>query len=173
VQVGGTTKLDSAAWRGNTDNGSSSLKVCCGKTPMSREDWNLLLRTAAEAAISFLEKGGDFLPFAFAIDSQGGLSLVAVDFRDDGTELIEQLRAALKGQAAQGRYRGVAVANDVEIVDPTTQKQTKAIRVELEHRDLEPITWYLPYRRARGEFQYGDANGEGIMQEGERIIFPV
>ena len=47
----------------------------------------------------------------------------------------------------------------------------RPVAVDVEHRDLEPITWFLTYRHHRGRYQFGDANGEGVLQKGEPAIF--
>jgi hypothetical protein len=138
---------------------------------MSQDDWNKLIRAAGDAAIELVETQGEFLPFAFVLTAAGELSRIELEAGDDHLQPIEQLRGVLHKEAARGRYRGVAVAEDVQILDPESEALTKAIRVDLEHRDLEPVTWFLTYRHLRGRYQFGDANGEGVLQKGEPAVF--
>ena len=138
---------------------------------MSQDDWNKLIRAAGDAAIELVETQGEFLPFAFVLTAAGELSRIELELSDDHLQPIEQLRGVLRKEAARGRYRGVAVAEDVQILDPESEALTKAIRVDLEHHALEPLTWFLTYRHHRGRYQFGDANGEGVLQKGEPAIF--
>ncbi|HEX2642961.1 MAG TPA: hypothetical protein VHU81_08200 [Thermoanaerobaculia bacterium] len=138
---------------------------------MSQDDWNRLIRAAGDAAIELVEAQGEFLPFAVALNAGGELSRIELELSDDHLQPIEQLRGVLHKEAARGRYRGVAVAEDVQILDPESEALTKAIRVDIEHRDLEPLSWFLTYRQHRGRYQFGDANGEGVLQKGEPAIF--
>jgi hypothetical protein len=138
---------------------------------MSQDDWNRLIRAAGDAAIELVEAQGDFLPFAFVLSAAGELSRIELELIADHQQPIEQLRGVLHRAAARGLYRGVAVAEDVQILDPETEALTKAIRVDIEHRDLEAVSWFLTYRSLRGRYQFGDANGEGVLQKGEPAIF--
>lgn len=138
---------------------------------MSQEDWNQLIRAAGDAAIELVESQDEFLPFAYVLNASGELSQIEGDFHDAGKQPIEELRSLLRQHAARGRYRGVAVAEDIQILDPETQILTKAIRVDIEHQNTEPVSWFLTYRKVRGRYVFGDANGEGVLQPGEPFVF--
>lgn len=138
---------------------------------MSQEDWNQLIRAAGDAAIELVETQDEFLPFAYVLNLGGELSQIEGDYHDAGKLPIEELRLLLRQHAARGLYRGVAVAEDIQILDPETQILTKAIRVDIEHKDVEPVSWFLTYRKIRGRYVFGDAKGEGILQPGESFVF--
>jgi hypothetical protein len=138
---------------------------------MSQEDWNQLIRAAGDAAIELVETQEEFLPFAYVLNVGGELSQIEADFHDAGKLPIEELRLQLRRHAVRGFYRGVAVAEDIQILDPETQMLTKAIRVDIEHKDVEPVSWFLTYRKVRGRYVFGDANGEGVLQPGEPFVF--
>ena len=102
---------------------------------------------------------------AIALEARraGAYVVKRIDTRDTHGDLV--------ARTYQGTlYRGVAVAEDVQILDPETEVLTKAIRVDIEHRDLEALSWFLTYRQLRGRYQFGDANGEGVLKKGEAAI---
>src|SRR5262245_7758917 len=128
-----------------------------------REEGRMLLQTASMMFCDLLKKQAAFLPFAVAFSADGQLSFIHLDFTDDGGEPIEQLRALLRREIADGRYRSVAVVEDIEITEPQTGQQTRAARVEIEHHAMPPITWYQPFERVGDEWRFGGATGQGYL----------
>jgi hypothetical protein len=136
-----------------------------------RQEGQMLLQTASMLFSDFIKKRGGFLPFAVAFATDGQLSIVHLDFSDDEGEPIEQLRALLRREITDGKYRSVAVVEEVEITKPQTGQQTRAARVEIEHHAMPPITWYQPFECVGEQWHFGGATGEGYLQEGQSRFF--
>src|SRR5262245_10439913 len=98
---------------------------------MSRQDGQLLMDTAAGLISKVVGERGGFLPFAVALTSAGPLTIVHVDYTEDGGDPIDQLRSVLRREVATNSYLSVAVAADIEIVEPQTGQRTRAARVEI------------------------------------------
>ena len=139
----------------------------------TRTDGQLLMRTAGDLIAELLQKHGQFVPFAVALgQASGEVSIVHVEYTDVQYTPIEQLRSVVGSGVRAGRYRAVAVAEEIEIVEPQTGQQTRAARIEIEHRAVDPVTWYWPYENAGGVWQFGGASGEGYLEQGEVHFFP-
>jgi len=130
----------------------------------------LLLRSAGDLIAKFVRERGGFVPFAVALTSEG-LRIVAVEFSDDGGEPIDQLREVIRSRVEGGEYYAVAVAAETEIIDPQTERQTRAARVEVEHRAMPPVTWFWPFEQSGGGWQFGGRSGEGYLEEGAGHFF--
>jgi hypothetical protein len=137
---------------------------------MSRQEGQLLLRSAGDLVAKFVQERGGFLPFAVALTTEG-LRIVAVEFTEDGGESIDQLREAVRVQVEGGEYYTVAVTAETAIIDPQNGRQTRAARVEVEHRAMPPVTWFWPFEQAGGVWQFGGGSGEGYLEEGVGHFF--
>src|SRR4051812_21430578 len=108
---------------------------------MSRQEGQLLLRSAGDLIAKFVQERG-------------------------GVEPINQLREAVRSRTEGGEYYAVAVAAETEIIDPQTGRQTRAARVEVEHQAMTPVTWFWPFEQSGDGWQFGGGSGEGYMEEG-------
>lgn len=136
---------------------------------MSQQEGQLLLRSAGDLIAKFVQERGGFVPFAVALTTEG-LSIVAVEF-DDDSEPLDQLRGVIRSRVASGDYYAVAVAAETEIVDPQTERQTRAARVEVEHRAMPPVTWFWPFETSGAGWRFGGGSGEGYLEEGAGHFF--
>ena len=76
-----------------------------------------------------------FAPFGASMAPDGELET-------SSAEELDVLREELRGRADRGELLAVGVCTDVVVDVPAS----RAIRVELEHRDEEPLTCVLPFR---------------------------
>jgi len=107
-----------------------------------QDDLDSLLQESLPIAQQFLEKNGEFFPFALSLANSGDTRIVAAYEGSEhpaSTELLKMLYEGLAGQSAQ--LRGAAVVSDVRVRDPDTD----AIRVDVEHREGVAIAVLLPY----------------------------
>ncbi len=110
-----------------------------------REDLDELVDFLLSFAEEQLRAHGEFHPFAGKINARGDVVPVAMDMGDDGlpdaSAVIDELAAALR---ADPDVRATGICFDVSLEDGTD-----AARVDLEHRDAEPLAVCLPYSRKR------------------------
>lgn len=119
-----------------------------------------LLRFLLPAARREVDRAGGFLPFGASMAPDGEVELLGAG-GEGGTEeeQLADLRAAARARA--GQLLAVGVCSDVTVARGAFPE---AIRVELEHRDAEPVTWLQPYRNTDDELTWGDR----ISLPGER-----
>jgi hypothetical protein len=113
-----------------------------------------LLRFLVPFAQRQIDRQGGFLPFGAAMAPDGELEALTVEAGD--TTLEEQLQAIRDGardRADTGEVMAVGICSDVSV---TAGGYQEGIRVELEHRDAEPITCVLPYRNTDEELVFGE-----------------
>ena len=110
-----------------------------------REDLDELVDFLLSFAEEQLRAHGEFHPFAGKINARGDVVPVAMDMGDDGlpdaSAVIDELAAALR---ADPDVRATGICFDVSLEDGSD-----AARVDLEHRDAEPLAVCLPYSRKR------------------------
>jgi hypothetical protein len=109
-----------------------------------QDDLDLLADQALTAAQHFLEKNGEFYPFAITLADDGTPNMVGADPGEGefptSASVLELLREGVIAQ--RGEIRAAAFATDV------TTESGDAARVEIEHRDGGPaLALMLPYRR--------------------------
>src|SRR5262245_43510057 len=86
-------------------------------------------------AVSMLEAGGDFLPFAAALCSDGTIDLLGggpLLQRQDHTELVDWLVTRLREGVQQNGYHATAVCATVHLPPHKGEEATDAIWVLLE-----------------------------------------
>ena len=101
-----------------------------------------LLLAYARAAVA---TDDGFAPFGASMAPDGELET------SSGEEL-DVLREELRGRADRGELLAVGVCTDVVVDVPAS----RAIRVELEHRDAEPLTCVLPFRLGEERPAWGE-----------------
>jgi hypothetical protein len=108
---------------------------------------NELLGLCIPFAQQMIEQHGEFHPFGAAMSTEGRPQLAgaAVDRElPDAPELIVLFNEAFQARARAGEIRACAVCADVRIDDGR-----EAIRIDVEHRDAQPMLFLVPYRRRR------------------------
>jgi hypothetical protein len=139
--------------------------------PRPRADMDTLLAESIRAATYFLGKNAEFFPFAVALGADGQvrhLQEYTAEEQPDSEALIVLAQEALRGLAAEGKVRAVALVSDVRIRRAEAGEQD-AIRVQLEHARGRPVTCYLPYRLEGGAI----VRGELFAESGAGVVFPV
>jgi hypothetical protein len=137
---------------------------------MTRIDMDAVLDESIKTAVHFLEKFGEFFPFAVAKARNGEIRHVQTrgeDERPSSNEVIEVLHRALKTAAQEGEYRTTALVSDFRLRDRNSGKVTDAIRVELEDAEAQPVICYLPYVRVDNALKLGEIKAE----KGKSIVF--
>ncbi len=138
---------------------------------MAHADMDELLNQAIEAATHFLENIGEFFPFAVTMSPDGTISHAQDHLPGETShahETVEKLLAGLKKAATKGQYRATALVSDSRATPPGGVEQS-AIRILLEHRTDPPVTCYLPYKQAKGRFEFGEV----FAKRAERQVFPL
>jgi hypothetical protein len=130
-----------------------------------------VLDESIKTAVQFLEKYGEFFPFAVVKTSDGQITHVQTwghNERPSAQEVIQELFSGLKHGAGDGSYRTTALVSDVRLRDKECGASTDAIRVEIEDAEARPVTCYLPYSRTLGGVNAGDITAEN----GDSRVFP-
>ena len=137
---------------------------------MAHPDMDLLLDEAIRAAIYFLEKNGEFFPFAITMSQSGEITHVQGYVGEEhppSQDVIDLLQDGLKQRGANGELRATALISDVRVSLPDGGAQD-AVSVTVEHQDDEPVTGYLPYTKDGEGFGYGDL----FAERAPRLVFP-
>jgi hypothetical protein len=102
-----------------------------------------LLLAYARRAVS---EGDGFAPFGASMAPDGELETAPDDE-------IGAVRDGLRSRAARGELLATGICSDVVLDE---REFPKAIRVELEHRDADPVTCVLPYRSEVDRAAWGE-----------------
>jgi hypothetical protein len=118
---------------------------------------NALMRVLLSFARDSIQRYGGFYPFGASMASDGELDTATGPGNRDGEaepeDVLESIRTSLRRRADDGELVAVGVCSEVTIDDG---EYPLGIRVEMEHRDDEPVTCVVPYRQAGESFEYGD-----------------
>jgi hypothetical protein len=103
------------------------------------------------ASETFVRKRGAFLPHGAALEANRSVRLVMAAPDDleasvSALEILPRLHEALRATAGETDLLAVAVCEDVTIT-PAGEKQTRAVKVLVEHRRGLTVALYLPWRR--------------------------
>lgn len=136
---------------------------------MAHADMDTLLDEGLKVAIRFLENNGEFFPFGVTMAPDGTVAHAqgySGDERPPSQEIIELLLRGFKNGAATGDYKSTALISDVRIsLDGETKSD--AISVNVEHADDQPVTYFLPYSKSNGTFEFG----EMVTERAECLVF--
>jgi len=114
-----------------------------------------LLRVLVPFAKRSLDEHGTFFPFGASMAPDGEVEALVGETSAQAPpadEVLELLYVGLRARAAAGELLAAAIATDVTIPQGEWRE---GIRVELEHRDADPITCVLPYREGDEGYDYG------------------
>jgi hypothetical protein len=117
-----------------------------------------------------LTEHGEFYPYAATMSVDGEVTAVSTERGDedpDVSDLLVELHAHLREQAAEGSIRASGIAADVTLTDPDSGETTDAVQVELDHAEGDAVDVYVPYESA-GE---GVKFGELVAAEGREPVF--
>lgn len=130
----------------------------------SDEHLRALLAVVLPFARDTIAEHGEFYPFGVTMLPDGELQTAATwtgEERPSAEEVLEVVRADLRRRAEAGELLATGVAAGVEI---GVGDYDTGIRVELEHRDGDAVTWVIPYRADDD----GYAEGEPFAVAAER-----
>jgi hypothetical protein len=99
---------------------------------------------------------GTVTPLGASMGSDGEVRTVATPEGDAAppSVVLESVYAELRSAADAGDLLATGVLSDVTFADADWPD---GLRVELEHRDAEPITFVLPYRASEAGTVWSDA----------------
>ena len=122
-----------------------------------RDHMNALLGVLLPFARDAIAEHGTFFPIGATMASDGELEAAGGDVASvepNAEALIGSIRSGFRSRAERGELLAAAVASDVTIPEGD---YPLGIRVELEHRDGDPITCVVPYREVEdGAYEYGE-----------------
>lgn len=124
-----------------------------------------LMRLLLPTARREVDLSGGFLPFGVSMALDGEVEMLTADPAGSEQDQLDDLRQQARTRAVRGELLAVGVCADVTV---TRGSFTQAIRIELEHRDAEPVTWVAPYTSSDEQLGWGEL----ISAPGERIIWP-
>jgi len=113
------------------------------------------------ASEMFVRKRGEFLPHGAVLGVDRSVRLVMaapddLDAKVSAIEILPRLHLALRTEAGEHELWAVAVCEDVSIT-PAGGKQTKAVKVLIEHRRGLTVALYLPWKRKMfGDHVFGE-----------------
>jgi hypothetical protein len=111
-----------------------------------QDDLDLLADQALSAAQHFLEKNGEFYPFAVSLSNDGAPTMAAAD-PGEGEFPSSQVALDLLYRGAEGDRDAIRAA---AFVAPVETPDGDSVRVAIEHRDGGPaLELLLPYRRKK------------------------
>jgi hypothetical protein len=114
-----------------------------------REETNLLLGQAHNAAKSMLEEGGDFDPFALVLMPSGETQIVnaLLDPREPSTieAKVEYAHHVLRQMANSGEAKATALIGMMQLRLADREGFTDGFVLEIEHADDKAVNFYVPY----------------------------
>jgi hypothetical protein len=132
------------------------------------EDLRALHRRAVERAL----EGAARVPEAEAMPSfalrMSDLGTVVEETGRPGERGADPLFAQLFVSAAEGRLRATAVVSGIVMRHEETGVEHEAVAVDLEHRDVDPVTMYVLLRREAGGAVAVDRT---VPTPGRRVVF--
>jgi hypothetical protein len=118
---------------------------------MAHPELEEVLNALLPFAQRMLQEYGEFHPFGASMRSDGTISLIGADV--DGsefpksTDLIELMEAGLLKDAKSGKIKASGICMDVRVMEPDKSEKTDAIRVDLEHKEGQVVSVFLPYEK--------------------------
>jgi hypothetical protein len=121
----------------------------------------LLANALFDASRTFVKKRGAFLPHGALLTDTGDVRLVMALPDNQAQDLVSaidvlpNLHQALRNGAAQEAASGLAVCEDVSVT-MEGQRETRAIKVLIEHRRGLCVALYMPFRRGLCGYSFGE-----------------
>jgi hypothetical protein len=118
---------------------------------------NALMRVILPFARDSIQRFGGFYPFGASMALDGELETETGPGNHTGEAepetVLDSIRATRTVRADSGDLIATGLCSEVTIDDGDFPL---GIRVEMEHRDDEPVTCVVPYRQTEEGFEYGD-----------------
>jgi hypothetical protein len=125
-----------------------------------RDHMNALLRVLLPFARDAIGEHGGFFPVGISMAPDGEVEVVDLPTIEPATSadaVLAEIRSGLRARAERREVLAVGVASGVRLHTPEDEAFPLGIRVELEHRDADPITCVIPYRETEVGYEYGEA----------------
>ena len=137
----------------------------------AQEDVRLLVDTSLAVARKTLSEEGDFHPFAFFMNPEGGLQRLTPK-KDaalpEPDALLQILQQSFRERAAAGECRAIAVVADVVIALPGGG-ESDALQIGIEHRSGWCRNLFYPFERAAdGKLRFE----KEISGRRDGVVFP-
>jgi hypothetical protein len=137
---------------------------------LAHPDIDGLLNALLPFAQQMLAKHGEYFPFGGTMSTDGEITMVGADLSEEqptSQEVLGLLIAGLREEAAPGKLRAAAVCFNASITPPGQSREIDAIKVHLEHVDVEATDVFLPYRKNLfGKYRFGEL----VATRGEDVI---
>ena len=137
-----------------------------------KQHLDTLLTEGVNLAISFLDKNGEFFPFAIVLTNHGEIRHVQAGMNEEqptSDDVISFLQNGLRESINEGGYCSIAIVSDVKLRDRDTGDENDAIRVDIEDQASSPITCYVPYLFSEGILETKDV----ISVAGKSFVFRI
>lgn len=137
----------------------------------AKQESEKLMNAVLPLAEKMLRRYGEFYPYGGYMKPDG--KIVDVGAEDSETEhpkskdLSDSLRSSFRGLARTNQCKAVAVAFNVAVNLPDSNRKSDAIQVCLDHADGYSVEVFFPYQIVNGEVAYG----ETFAQKGKQEIF--
>ena len=140
---------------------------------MDHPDVALILLHVANATRNYLEERESIPIFAYEMKTPEQLTRVVIDevIRGDSRDKLQRFRSYLRQEAADKGLRAVAIITDSQWDQGANGSDSTHIRVDIDHRDIEPLVWHLQYRRCESGYRFGDKGEKGVLTPGRRFAF--
>ncbi|AYD03445.1 hypothetical protein [Neorhizobium sp. NCHU2750] len=136
-----------------------------------KADCETLMTSVLPFAEQMLTTHGEFIPFGGAMRPDGQLvSIAGYDGNEHSksVDVIALMKGGFVAAAHKGEYKATAVVYDVRVKLPSTEEESDAIAVSLNHSDNYSVIVFLPYKLDTGKLILGTV----FAQKGEADIFP-
>ena len=136
-----------------------------------KSDCEALIGSVLPLPERMLTTHGAFIPFGGAMRADGQIvSIAGYDENEQSrpTNAIALMKDGFVEAARRGEYKATAIVYDVRVELPSTEEESDAIAVSLNHRDNYSAVVLFPYKIDGGELILGTV----FAQEGEADIFP-
>ena len=127
-----------------------------------RNDCNLLLAEAAEAARELLNSHEPFNPFAVVLDDEDQVIQVqvAADATAGSANTVDALLRILRQRVTSERYRAVAIVRDARVHPYDGRPASDVVVVSIEHELGHAVQCFLPHV----------PNGGQLTAEAARVV---
>src|ERR1700754_1680246 len=123
-----------------------------------KSDCEALIGSVLPFAEQMLTTHGAFIPFGGAMRADGQIvSIAGYDENEQSqpTNVIALMKDKFVEAARRGEYKATAIVSDVKVELPSTEENSDAIAVSLNHRDNYSVVVLFPYKIDAGELILG------------------
>jgi hypothetical protein len=139
----------------------------------AKQESEKLMNATLPFAEKMLREYGEFYPYGAYMKPDGTIIDVGADDPDTNhpksSDLIYVLRTSFQELARNNQCKAVAIAFNVAVELPKSNRKSDAIQVCVDHADGYSAEVFFPYQIINNEIIYD----ETFAQEGKREIFAV